>query len=144
MWGFAVVFLCHLWWLIRVFFCFGLLFGQKKQFEDVTLGSGKLRCVFFTLLWHLMEETIHGENNLMKTIGSCSPRTDTSPKRNSQNKNKRNNSVMWTPAVMFHVREFKRKSCWCEIIYYGGKRNDWFLQEWTPKRQMTIFSVHLK
>ncbi len=30
--------------------CFGLLFGQKKQFEDVTLGSGKLRGASFTFL----------------------------------------------------------------------------------------------
>ncbi len=45
--------------------CFGLLFGQKKQFEDVTLGSGKLWRAFVVLLWHFIEK-----NELsIKTIG---------------------------------------------------------------------------
>ncbi len=55
----------------------GLLFGQKKLFEDVTLGSGKLRLAFF-----MFYDISWNKQLIVKIIGrlidneiivSCSP-----------------------------------------------------------------------
>ncbi len=35
--------------------CFGLLFGQKKHFEDTTFDSGKLSSAFLAFFLHIME-----------------------------------------------------------------------------------------
>ena len=57
---------------------FGLLAGQQKQFEDVTLGSGKLWEAFSTLFWHFLDQMIHPLMEklivrlIMEIIVSCS------------------------------------------------------------------------
>ncbi len=50
MWGYAA-FSVSVLKINEKSLCFGL-FGQKKQFEDGTFGSGKLRWAFLALCWH--------------------------------------------------------------------------------------------